>query len=214
MMSRVRQIAALGQAIWLDYISRDLLRSGELARLVEEGITGVTSNPSIFHKAIAGSTVYDGDIERLARERKSAEEICEALMVADVGQAADCLRPVYNETHGRDGFVSIEVNPKLAHDTHSTIAEGRRLFGTLNRPNVMIKVPATEEGLPAVTALIGGGINVNVTLIFAIPMYEKVMEAYLEGLRQFQSSGRPLGLVSSVASFFISRLDKIRKSVV
>ena len=208
-MNRIRQISALGQAIWLDNISRDLVRSGKLAELVDEGITGVTSNPAIFHKAITSSAVYDDDIRALAADGKSALEIYENLATADVREAADCLRGVYNETHGRDGFVSIEVNPHLAHDTDATIAEARRLCAAIGRPNVMIKVPATDAGLPAIRTLIGEGINVNVTLIFAIAMYEKVMEAYLDGLRRFQQTGRPLGLVSSVASFFISRVDTL-----
>lgn len=209
MMNRIQQIGALGQAIWFDNISRDLLQSGELANLIDEGLTGVTSNPAIFQKAIAGSSVYDEEISRLAADGKSTLEIYETLAMADVGAAADILRPVYNETHGRDGFVSIEVNPKLANDTDGTVAEARRLYGTLNRPNVMIKVPATDAGLPAITTLIGEGINVNVTLIFAVSMYERVMQAYLDGLRRFQQSGRPLGLVSSVASFFVSRVDSL-----
>jgi len=212
-MNRIRQITALGQAIWLDFISRDLVRSGDLAKLVEGGITGVTSNPTIFQKSIAAGTVYDEDIRRLAVEGKSAVEIYEALAMADVGEAADCLRPVYNETHGRDGFVSIEVDPKLAHDTNPTIAEARRLFKTIGRPNVMIKVPATEAGLPAVATLIGEGINVNVTLVFAVSMYEQVVRAYLEGLRRLQDTGRPLGLVSSVASFFVSRVDTLTDNI-
>lgn len=213
MMNRIRQINALGQALWLDYISRDLLRSGELTRLIEEGITGVTSNPTIFQKSIAGSTIYDDDIRRLAHDGRGTEEIYEALAFADIGDAADCLRPVYNETHGRDGFVSIEVNPKLAHDTERTIAEARRIFRTINRPNVMIKVPATDAGLPAITVLIGEGINVNVTLVFAIAMYERVIQAYLEGLHRFRTTGRPLGFVSSVASFFVSRVDTLTDKV-
>ncbi len=208
-MNRIRQIAALGQAIWLDYISRDLVRSGQLAALIDEGITGVTSNPTIFHKAISGGGVYEDDVRRLGQSGRSAKEIYEALALGDVGEAADCLRPVYNETHGRDGFVSLEVNPHLAHDTAGTIAEARRLFQALGRPNVMIKVPATDAGLPAVTTLIGEGINVNVTLIFALSMYERVIDAYLEGLRRFQAQRRPLGLVSSVASFFVSRVDTL-----
>jgi len=213
MVNRIRQIAALGQAIWLDYISRDLVRSGQLSALIDEGVTGVTSNPTIFQKAISGSAIYDDDIRRLAREGKSTEEIYEALALADVGEAADCLRSVYNETHGRDGFVSIEVSPKLAHDTEGTIAEARRLATALNRPNVMIKVPATEAGLPAITELLSQGTNVNVTLIFANSMYEKVIEAYLEGLRRFRDSGRPLGLIASVASFFVSRVDTLTDKV-
>jgi transaldolase len=156
-MNRIRQITALGQAIWFDNISRDLIRSGQLAALVEEGITGVTSNPTIFHKAITTGTAYDDDIRQLVRDGKNAVEIYEALALGDVGEAADTLRPTYNETHGRAGFVRIEVNPHLAHDTEGTIAEARRLFGTLRRPNVMIKVPGTPAGLPAITTLIGGG---------------------------------------------------------
>jgi transaldolase / glucose-6-phosphate isomerase len=214
MMNRIRQIQALGQAIWLDYISRDLVRSGGLAKLVEEGITGVTSNPTIFHKAIAGSALYDDDLRTLARQGQSATAIYEALALGDVGEAADTLRTVYNETHGRDGFVSIEVNPHLAHDTDGTIEEARRLFRTLKRPNVMIKVPGTPEGLPAITTLIGEGINVNVTLIFSVAVYDKVMEAYLEGLRQLQERNRPLGLVSSVASFFVSRVDTLVDKII
>ncbi|MBP7747237.1 MAG: transaldolase [Phycisphaerae bacterium] len=212
-MNRIRQITALGQAIWFDNISRDLIRSGQLAALVEEGITGVTSNPTIFHKAITTGTAYDDDIRQLVRDGKNAVEIYEALALGDVGEAADTLRPTYNETHGRDGFVSIEVNPHLAHDTEGTIAEARRLFGTLRRPNVMIKVPGTSAGLPAITTLIGEGINVNVTLIFALSAYEQVMEAYLQGLSRFQTTGRPLGLVSSVASFFVSRVDTLTDKV-
>jgi transaldolase len=185
MLNRIRQIGALGQAIWLDYISRDLLRSGGLAKLVEEGLTGVTSNPTIFQKSIAGSDMYDDDIRRLNGAGKSTPEIFEALAVVDVGEAADILRPVYNETHGRDGFVSIEVNPQLALNTEATIAEARRLFHTLNRPNVMVKVPGTEAGLPAITTLIGEGINVNITLIFAVSRHDQVIEAYLGGCGVF-----------------------------
>jgi transaldolase len=212
-MNRIRQITVLGQAIWLDYISRDLARSGKLADLVEEGITGVTSNPTIFHQAITGSSIYDEDIRRLAQEGKHAAEIGEVLTLGDVGEAADCLRSTYNETHGRDGFVSIEVNPHLAHDTAGTIAEARRLFHTLHRPNVMIKVPATPAGVPAISTLIGEGINVNVTLIFAVSMHERVIEAYLDGLTRFQKTGSPLGLVSSVASFFVSRVDTLTDKI-
>lgn len=209
MKNRIFQLANLGQAVWVDFISRDLIHSRRLAELVELGITGVTSNPTIFHKAITGGTDYDEDIRRLAAARRSTPEIYEALVVGDIRDAADILRPVYNETHGRDGFVSIEVSPKLAQDTEGTIAEARRLFRAVDRPNVMVKVPATEAGLPAISTLIGDGINVNVTLIFAISMYERVMQAYLEGLRRCRASGRPLGLVSSVASFFVSRVDTL-----
>jgi transaldolase len=209
MTNRIRQLANLGQDIWLDYISRDLLKSGRLAALVEEGLMGVTSNPTIFQKSIAGSSDYDDDIRRLAAAGRSADEIYETLAMADIAAAADLLRPVHNETHGRDGFVSIEVNPALAHDTAGTIAEARRLFHSLRRPNIMVKVPGTPEGLPAITTLIGEGINVNVTLIFAVSRYEQVMQAYVDGLTELQKSRRPLWSVSSVASFFVSRVDTL-----
>ncbi len=212
-MNRIRQITALGQSIWLDCLGRDLVRSGRLAELVEEGISGVTSNPTIFHKSISGSATYDGDIRHMAQAGRGPTEIYEALVLSDVAEAADCLRPIYNQSHGRDGFVSLEVNPHLADDTDQTVAEARRLFAALARPNVMIKVPATPAGLPAISTLIGEGINVNVTLIFSIGMYERVMEAYLEGLRRYERTGRPLGLVSSVASFFVSRIDTLTDRV-
>jgi transaldolase / glucose-6-phosphate isomerase len=207
MINRLKQIASLGQAILLDNLSRELLYSGELRELIFAGVTGVTSNPSIWQKAVATGSHYDTQIQALAQAGHTAHEIYEAIAAQDIAMAADQLRPVYNETHGRDGFVSLEVNPALAHDTAATIAEGRRLFETVHRPNVMIKVPATPEVMPAITALIGAGVNVNVTLIFAIPVYEQVMQAYLAGLRQLHAARRPLPSVSSVASFFVSRVD-------
>ncbi|MBU0637819.1 MAG: transaldolase [Planctomycetes bacterium] len=209
MTNRIKQLAALGQAAWLDFISRDLLRSGRLRELVEAGVTGVTSNPTILQKAVAAGNDYDAQIAELAQASQSTKAIYEALALTDIAEAADQLRSVYNETHARDGFVSIEVSPNLAHDTDGTVAEARRLFHAIGRPNVMIKVPATDAGLPAVTTLIGEGINVNVTLIFALPMYARVMQAYLDGVRRFAASGHPAGLVSSVASFFVSRIDTL-----
>lgn len=209
MINRIRQITALGQAIWLDFISRDLLHSGGLTRLIHEGVTGVTSNPTIFQKAIAAGGLYTQQIRELATRDQTPYEIYESIAVQDVGQAADQLRPVFNETHGRDGFVSIEVNPQLAHDTEGSVAEGRRLFARIGRPNVMIKIPATEAGLPAITTLIGEGINVNVTLIFSCDMYERVMRAYIDGLHALRASRRPVHSVSSVASFFVSRVDTV-----
>lgn len=209
MLSRIRQTGALGQAIWVDYISRELLRSGKLRDLVSEGVTGVTSNPSIFHKAITTGSDYDPDLRALALQGRDAQQIYEALAISDIREATELLRPVYNETHARDGFVSLEVSPRLAHDTSGTIVEARRLWKTVDRPNLMIKVPATPAGLPAISTLIGEGINVNVTLIFAIEVYEQVMQAYLEGLRRLRAIGRPLALVSSVASFFVSRVDTL-----
>lgn len=209
MIHRTKQITSLGQSLWIDFISREMLRSGRLHQLIEGGITGLTSNPSIFQKSISAGAEYDAEIRELSRAGKSDYEIYEALALRDIGEAADLMQPVYNETHGRDGFVSIEVNPEFANDTEQTIAEGRRLFQTLRRPNVMIKVPATPAGLPAIVALLGEGINVNVTLIFGVEMYERVMQAYLAGLRTFQQRGGALANVSSVASFFVSRVDTV-----
>ena len=207
MISRIQQLYALGQAIWLDDLSRDLIQSGDLGRLVDEGVAGVTTNPTIFARAIGTGRTYDTAITQLARLGRNTLQIYEALVIEDVVAAADVLRPVFNETHGRDGFVSLEVRPALADDTNGTVEEGRRLFHALDRPNVMIKVPATEAGLPAVATLIGEGINVNATLIFSVARYERVINAYLEGLRRFQETHRPISSVSSVASFFVSRID-------
>jgi len=209
MADRMREILDFGQAIWLDYIRRDLIRSETLRDLVKQGVTGLTSNPTIFQKAVAEGSEYDEQIRELARAGRSREEIYEAITQRDIAAAADILRPVYDETHGRDGFVSLEVNPALAYDTEGTLAEARRLFAALDRPNVMIKVPATPQGLPAVRTLIAEGINVNVTLIFAIQVYEQVMQAYLDGLRQRLEAGKPLTSVASVASFFVSRIDTL-----
>lgn len=209
MVNRIRQITDLGQAVWLDFISRDLLRGGRLRELINEGVTGMTSNPSIFQKAISGGSEYDEQLHELARAGKDAYEIYEALAFRDIADAADQLRPIYDEKDGRDGFVSIEVDPKLADDTEKTIAEARRIFETIDRQNVMIKVPATEAGVPAVRALIGEGINVNVTLIFAIQTYEHVIQAYLDGLRQLHEAGRTIRRTASVASFFVSRIDTL-----
>lgn len=209
MIHRTKQITSLGQSLWIDFISREMLRGGRLGQLIESGITGLTSNPSIFQKAISGGSEYDAEIRELIRTGSSDYEIYEALALRDIADAADMMRPVFNETHGRDGFVSIEVNPEFANDTDRTSAEGRRLFAALRRPNVMIKVPATEAGLPAVSALLGDGIHVNVTLIFGVEMYERVIQAYLDGLHAYQRRGGAPANVSSVASFFVSRVDTV-----
>jgi transaldolase len=204
------QLGALGQSIWLDYIRRDLIASGGLRRLIEEdGLRGMTSNPSIFEKAIADSHDYDEDIRALALKGKDAEAIYEALSQRDVQSAADEFRPLYDRTDGKDGYVSLEVNPHLAHDTHGTTEEARRLWAVLNRPNVFIKVPATTEGLPAIRQLLGEGINVNVTLLFALPRYRQVAEAYLAGIETRAAQGKPVKQVASVASFFVSRIDTL-----
>jgi transaldolase/glucose-6-phosphate isomerase len=192
----------------LDYLRRGLLTSGELQQLIDEdGLRGMTSNPSIFEKAIAGSNDYDEAIAVLALEDKGVDEIYQALTVEDVQRAADTFRPVYDRAEGRDGFVSLEVSPHLAHDTEGTMAEARRLWQALNRPNVMIKVPATLEGLPAIEQLISEGINVNVTLLFGLPRYRKVAEAYIAGLEKRVDRGEPVEGIASVASFFLSRID-------
>jgi transaldolase len=206
-MTKLHELAELGQAIWLDYIRRSFITSGELQELVDQGLRGVTSNPSIFEKAIAGSADYDEDLSSLVSSGKSAAEIYEALTMEDIRSAADVLRPVYEKSGGADGYVSLEVNPALAHDTEGTIAEARRLFATLERPNVMIKVPATPAGIPAIETLIGEGVNVNVTLIFSLDQYEAVTTAYIAGLEKLAASGGDVGEVASVASFFISRID-------
>ncbi len=204
------ELAAYGQSAWYDNIRRGLIVSGELQRMIErDNVTGVTSNPSIFEKAIAGSEDYREAIARLAAEGADAEAIYEALAFEDITAVADLLRPVYDRTQGDDGYVSIEVSPHLAHDTGGTIAEAKRIFATLGRPNVMIKVPATPAGLPAIAALIADGVNVNVTLIFAVDRYAQVANAYLAGLGERVARGQPLREVASVASFFVSRIDTL-----
>ncbi|MBI4306620.1 MAG: transaldolase [Chloroflexi bacterium] len=206
----VERAQALGQSIWLDFISREVLRSGELARLIALGVTGVTSNPTIFEKSISSGNLYDEDLLRLARDGKDTIGIYEGLALKDIADAADLMRPVYDRTDGADGFVSIEVNPQLATDTNATVAEAERLFRTLRRPNVLIKVPATPEGIPAVRTLIGRGINVNVTLIFSLTAYRAVATAYLDGLSDLaRAGGKDIGRTASVASFFVSRVDSL-----
>ena len=199
----------LGQGVWLDYLRRGLIGSGELAGLIEAGLSGVTSNPTIFEKAIAGSRDYDEQLRALIAEGREVEAIFEGLAVEDIRAAADLLAPVYDRAEGRDGFVSLEVSPRLAHDTAGTIEAARRLWRAVGRPNVMIKVPATAAGVPAIERLIGDGLNVNVTLIFAVERYEAVAEAYLAGLERRLREGRPLDRIASVASFFLSRVDTL-----
>lgn len=206
--SPIGMLEALGQSLWLDYIHRSMLRSGELKRLIEtRGIRGVTSNPTIFEQAIAQGEVYDDEIAALAREGKDALAIYECLAVEDIQAACDLFRPIYEMSGGNDGLVSIEVSPRLAHDTDGTLAEARRLWQRVARPNVMIKIPGTEAGLPAVAAAISEGINVNVTLLFSVAVYERVIDAYLSGLERRLASGESVEAVRSVASFFVSRVD-------
>jgi transaldolase len=207
-MKPIERLHSLGQSIWYDNIERRLLENGELSAMIERGeIRGVTSNPSIFHNAIAKSSDYDAALVPLAQKGASKEEIYEALAVADIQAACDLFRPLYDETDGGDGYVSLEVSPYLAHDTAGTAADAARLWAWVDRPNLMIKIPATQEGLPAITESIAAGINVNVTLIFSITRYQEVMDAYLAGLAQRLEAGEPIDHVASVASFFVSRID-------
>jgi len=206
----LQELAALGQSLWLDYIRRDLIASGALRRLIEQdGLRGMTSNPAIFEKAIADSHEYDGDIRALALDGKDAAAIYEVLSQRDVQSAADAFAPVFKETGGKDGYVSLEVNPHLAHDTNGTIDEARRLKAAVNRPNVLIKVPATSEGIPAIQQLISEGISVNVTLLFGLSRYRQVTEAYLAGIGTRLAQGKAVNDVVSVASFFLSRIDSL-----
>ena len=204
----LQRLDALGQSVWLDYIRRDLIDSGGLARLVrEDGVRGVTSNPSIFEKAISGSRDYVGLIADASRQGRSAKAIYEQLAIRDIRDAADVLRTVHAESGARDGFVSLEVSPVLANDTEGTVDEARRLWREVGRGNLMIKVPGTPAGIPAIRALIGDGINVNVTLLFSQAAYEQAAEAYVSGLEALAGRGGNLGGVASVASFFVSRID-------
>ena len=212
----LKQLLKYGQSVWLDYIRRNLITSGELKRLIEEdGLRGMTSNPSIFEKAIAGSTDYTDFLNSLRdRTDLDAKARYELLAIRDIQDAADLMRPVYDSAKRKDGFVSLEVSPYLAHDTQGTIAEARRLWKSVNRDNVMIKVPGTAEGLPAIKQLISEGMNINITLLFSQQVYEQVAEAYIAGLEQLAANGGDLSRVASVASFFISRIDTLVDSIV
>lgn len=207
-MNPLLELQKYGQSIWYDNIERRLLTGGGLARMIaEDGVLGLTSNPTIFEKAISGSRDYDEAIAALAAQGRSVEHIYEALAIEDIRQAADLLRPIYERTNGVDGYVSLEVSPHLAYNTENTVAEARRLFAAVNRPNLMIKVPGTPEGIPAIEELIGSGINVNVTLLFAISAYEAAAWAYIRGLERLAAAGGDVSRVASVASFFVSRID-------
>jgi len=204
------RLAALGQSIWLDDLRRSWLEDGTLARLIaEDGLAGVTSNPAIFHKAIAESCDYDAAIATLAERGADASAIYENLVVEDVRHAADLLERIYKECSRRDGYVSLEVSPHLAHDTEATVSEAVRLWTRVDRPNLMIKVPGTRAGLPAIRRLIAAGINVNVTLLFSVARYREVADAYVAGLEEYGAAGQPLDRIGSVASFFVSRIDTL-----
>jgi transaldolase len=206
----LRRLAALGQSVWLDYIGRGFIAGGELARLIaEDGLSGITSNPAIFEKAISQGDEYGAAIAKLAPHGRSPAETYLSLVLEDIGRAADEFRPLYDGAGGGDGYVSIEVSPHLAYDTDGTVAEGERLWKALGRPNVMIKVPATREGLPAVRRLTSAGINVNVTLLFSVARYREVADAYMAGLEERLAAGQPIAGLASVASFFLSRIDTL-----
>jgi transaldolase/glucose-6-phosphate isomerase len=208
-MNRVKALQDHGQSVWLDFLARSFIADGGLRRLVEEdGVQGVTSNPSIFEKAIGDSADYDDAISAALKARdRPVAELYECLAVEDIKRAADVLRSVFDARHGADGFVSIEVSPYLAVDTKRSIGEARRLWREVDRKNLMVKIPATPEGLPAIRALTAEGINVNITLLFSQEVYEQVVEAYLGGLESYAGNGRDLSHIASVASFFVSRID-------
>jgi len=206
----LKRVKMFGQSVWLDYIRRDLIAGGELQCLIEEdGVQGITSNPSIFEKAIMESHDYDEVIRNMTGEGKNARAIYEAISLRDVKDAADMFRPLYDGSEGLDGYVSLEVDPHLAHDAKATIEECRRIWAALNRPNVFIKVPATIEGLRAIRQLISEGINVNVTLLFGLHRYRSVAEAYITGIDERLTSGESVSRIASVASFFVSRIDAV-----
>jgi transaldolase len=214
-LNPLKELLKYGQSVWLDYIRRNLMTSGELKRLIEEdGLRGMTSNPSIFEKAIAGSTDYTDFLDSLnSRTELDAKARYELLAIRDIQDAADLLRPVYENSKRRDGYVSLEVSPYLARNTQGTIEEARRLWSAVGRENVMIKVPGTAEGIPAFRQLISEGININVTLLFAQEVYERVAEAYIAGLEQLAARSGDVGKMASVASFFISRIDSSIDSI-
>jgi transaldolase len=204
----LRALRQAGQSVWLDYIHRSLLRSGELHRLVEEdGLAGVTSNPTIFEKAISTSADYDDSFVRLRQRGASVTDAYTALVAEDITSACDVLRPVFDQTGGADGFVSVEVSPLLAHDTTGTMDEVREWFTRIDRPNLMVKIPGTAEGIPAIENMIAEGRNINITLLFSVEAYSRVAEAYLRGLERRVAARQPIGSVASVASFFVSRID-------
>jgi len=208
--NRVKQLAEYGQSVWLDYIRRDLYTGPALSRLItEDGLIGITTNPTIFEKAISETDLYDATIHSLADQSLSTPSIFTALAIEDVRSAADLLRPAFDASGGHDGFVSIEVNPHLAHDTQGTIAEVRDLWTICARPNVMVKIPGTAEGIPAIRECLAQGININITLLFSVERYREVIHAYFTALESRVDSGLPVDGINSVASFFVSRVDSL-----
>ncbi|HEY3991464.1 MAG TPA: transaldolase [Ktedonobacteraceae bacterium] len=210
MTNPLLQIKTQGQSVWYDNIDRAQLASGEFKRMLDEdGIVGVTANPTIFEKSISGGHAYDEQMTQLISEGKSTNEIYESLVIQDIRTVADLLRPIYDRTNGLDGYVSLEVSPELAHDTEGTINEARRFWQMVERPNLMIKIPATPEGIPAVERVLTDGINVNITLIFSLDSYKAVAEAYLNALESRNAEGKDISHMGSVASFFVSRVDTL-----
>ncbi|MEO7713468.1 MAG: transaldolase [Gemmatimonadaceae bacterium] len=206
-VNRLKQLHDAGVSIWLDFIDRSILRNGELMRRIgEDALTGMTSNPTIFEKALAEGSAYDDQL-RGAPEGRTSLDLFELVETSDVRDACDLFRPVYDATSGSDGYVSIEVSPTSANDAHATVAEAQRLWAMVDRPNVMIKVPGTAEGAVAVRTLIGAGLNVNITLLFSLDAHRRVIHAYLEGLEDRRRAGKPIDTIASVASFFVSRVD-------
>ncbi len=204
------QLKALGQSVWYDNIDRSQLNSGQFKRLLDEdGVVGVTANPTIFQKSISHGDAYDAQITQLIKEGKSTNEIYEAIILQDIRTVADILRPIYDSTNRQDGFVSLEVSPDLAHNTEGTISEVRRFWKMVDRPNLMIKIPATQEGIPAVRQALTEGINVNITLIFSIEFYRQVTDAFLTALEDRNAEGKDINHIASVASFFVSRVDTL-----
>ncbi len=206
--NKVKQIHSFGQSIWLDFIDRDIIKSGKLKKLIDEdGVRGVTSNPAIFEKAITSSSDYDADITELAKKTSNNEELFFGLAVTDIKNATDLFKGVYDESKGEDGYVSLEVSPFLALKTKETADQAEKLWKQVDKKNVMIKIPGTKPGLAAIRQSIGKGININVTLLFGLPRYEEVTEAYISGLEDHLAAGHSIGHISSVASFFLSRID-------
>lgn len=206
--SKIKSIQDFGQSIWLDFFDRKIMDTGNLKKLIEvDGITGVTANPSIFEKAINSSTDYDDDIAALAKQKSSNDDIFFSVAVIDIIRACDLFKSVYEATNGQDGFVSLEVSPHLAHDTAGTVKQARELWEAVDRKNVMIKIPGTAEGLPAIRRCISEGININITLLFGLPRYKQVIDAYLAGLEDRIKAKQPIDKIASVASFFLSRID-------
>jgi transaldolase len=206
--SHLHQLSELGQSVWIDFLSRDLLRKGELARMVrDDAVVGVTSNPTIFQKAISAGDAYDEQLREILKDERDPKEVFIQLAARDVGEALDLLRAVWDEGGGRDGYVSIEVDPNLAYDTQATIAEAARLHDLIDRPNLFVKIPATEPGLAAIEEMIARGKSINVTLIFSLERYAEVVEAYIRGVERLVESGGDPSSLASVASFFVSRVD-------